>query len=159
MTRLKHSNFQNGIWRSSSVVVSRSVYSKKLGLYEKIFKQRSHSSSQMHKISPYIIIKASIKPIPVTLLLVLKFCLPVEIKFWKAPLRTTFKNLWSFQGKYLGWRSVLVKLLSLRFTVILLMILKLMVLQNHIMILWTLSGIFFPVIIFLLTFHSIYCST
>ena len=33
---------------------SCSIYSKNLKLYEKIFQQRSHSSVQMHKRSPYI---------------------------------------------------------------------------------------------------------
>ena len=66
-----------------------------------------------------------------TLLLILNIFLSVEIKFWKTPLRITFKNLRSFQGKYLWRSSILVKASSLRFTVILLMILKLMVLRNY----------------------------
>ena len=83
----------------------------------------------------YVIIKASIKTILVTLLLIIKLCLSVEINFWKTAMRITFKNLRSFQGKYLWRSSVLVIPLSLRFTVILLMILRLMVLRNFTMIL------------------------
>ena len=83
----------------------------------------------------YVIIKASIKTILVTLLLIIKICLSVEINFWKTAMRITFKNLRSFQGKYLWRSSVLVIPLSLRFTVILLMILRLMVLRNFTMIL------------------------
>ena len=37
----------------------------------------------------------------VTLLLILKICLSVEINFWKTPLKITVKNLRSFQGTYL----------------------------------------------------------
>ena len=71
-----------------------------------------------------------------TLLLTLKIFFSVDIRFWKTPSRITFKNLGSFQGKYL-WRSfVLVKLLSLRFTVVLTMISKIMILRNFIMILF-----------------------
>ena len=51
LTLLKHLNFQGNMWRLYS---NCSVYSKNLKLYEKIFQQRSHSSSQMRKISPYI---------------------------------------------------------------------------------------------------------
>ena len=83
----------------------------------------------------YVIIKASIKTILVTLLLIIKICLSVEINFWKTAMRITFKNLRSFQGKCLWRSSVLVIPLSLRFTVILLMILRLMVLRNFTMIL------------------------
>ena len=84
--------------------------------------------------SPVIIIKPSTKAILVTLLLALKIFLSVEIKSWKAPSTITF-NLGSFQGKYIWRSSVLVKPLSLRFTVILIMILKFMLLRNFIMIL------------------------
>ena len=69
----------------------------------------------------------------VTLLLILKICLSVEINFWKTPLKITAKNLRSFQGTYLWQSSILVKALYLRFTVIFLMILKLMVLRNFIL--------------------------
>ena len=79
----------------------------------------------------------------VTLLLILKICLSVEINFWKTPLKITVKNLRSFQGTYLWRSSILVKALSLRFTVIFLMILKLMVLRNFIIILSALTGNFF----------------
>ena len=53
----------------------------------------------------------------VALLLILKICLSVEINFWKTPLRITFKNLRSFQGKDVWRSSILAKVLSLRFTV------------------------------------------
>ena len=79
----------------------------------------------------------------VTLLLILEICLSVEINFWKTPLKITVKNLRSFQGTYLWRSSILVKALSLRFTVIFLMILKLMVLRNFIIILSALTGNFF----------------
>ena len=70
-----------------------------------------------------------------TLLLILKICLSVEIICWNTPLRIAFKNLRSFRGKYLWRSSILVKAFSLRFTVILLMILKPMVSRNFITIL------------------------
>ena len=69
-----------------------------------------------------------------TLLMALKMHLSVEIKFWKTPSRMTFKNLGSFQGKYLLLSYVLLKLLPLRFTVIIPRILKIMILRNFIMI-------------------------
>ena len=78
----------------------------------------------------------------VNLLLILKICLFVEIKFWNTPLRITLKNR-SFQDKYLWRSSILVKALCLRFTVILPMILKLMVLRNFVIILSALTGILF----------------
>ena len=84
----------------------------------------------------------------------IKICLSVEIDFWNAPLRITYKNIRSvFKAKY-SWRvSILVKVLSFRLTVILLMILKLMVLRNFIVILSALTGnFFFLVTLFLLTF-------
>ena len=90
----------------------------------------------------YKIIKASINTILVTLWLILKICLSAEINFWKTPLRITFKNLRSFQDKYLWRSSILVKALSLRFAVILLTILKLMVLRKFIIILSALTGNF-----------------
>ena len=62
-----------------------------------------------------------------TFLLTLKIFSFVEINFWKAPSRITFKNLEIFQRKYI---SVLFKPLPLRFAVSLLMILKLMILQT-----------------------------
>ena len=83
-----------------------------------------------------MIIKTSSKTILLTLLLILKTCLSVEINFWKTSLRITFKNLRSFQGKYLWRSSILIKALSLRFTVIFLMVLKFMVLRNFIIILF-----------------------
>ena len=82
-------------------IVFWSLCGKNLKLYEKIFQQRPHSSSQMHKISPYII--ASIKTILVTLLLILRTCLSIEINFWKTPLRITFKNLKIFKANICGW--------------------------------------------------------
>ena len=62
------------------------------------------------------------------LLLTLKISLSAVINFSKTPYKITFKNLVSFQGKYLWQSSFLVKPLSLRFAAILLMILKLMIL-------------------------------
>ena len=90
------------------------------------------------------------------LLLILKICLSVEINFWK----TTFKNLRSFRGKYLWRSSILVTSLSLRVTVFLIMILKFMVLRNFIKILSILTGKCFSLLltVFLLTFHSMYCT-
>ena len=80
--------------------------------------------------------------------------------YWHKFLEdTTENNFWkcqTFSSKYLRQSSILVEALSLRFTVILLMIL--MVLRNFIIILSALTGNFlFLVTIFLLTFHSIYC--
>ena len=61
-----------------------------------------------------------------TLLPTLKIFLSVEKKNWKTPSNKIYQNLRSFPGKNL-WRSyALSKALPLRFTVILLMILKLM---------------------------------
>ena len=65
-----------------------------------------------------------------TLLLTLKIFLSVEVIFLKTPSGITFKYLGSFQSKYLWRSSVLIKSLSLRFTVILLINLKLMILQT-----------------------------
>ena len=79
-----------------------------------------------------MIIQASIQTMQVTLMLILKICLSVEVNFWE--------NLQSFPGKYLWSSSILVQPLTLRFTVILLMILKLMI---SIMILSTLTVNFF----------------
>ena len=73
--------------------------------------------------------KASIEAILVTLFATLKIIISVEIKFWKTPFRIISQNL-SFQGKCLWWSSVLAKALSLQFAVILLIILKLIILQN-----------------------------
>ena len=95
----------------------------------------------------------------VTLLLILKICLSVEINFWKTPLKITVKNLRSFQGTYLWRSSILVKALSLWLTVNFLMILKLMVLRNFIInISLNWKPFFFLVAMFLLTFHSICCT-
>ena len=77
-------------------------------------------------------------------------------KFLEDTTENNFEKSQKFLGKYLWRSSILVKALSLRFTVILLMIL--MVLRNFIIILSALTGNFlFLVTIFLLTFHSIYC--
>ena len=54
--------------------------------------------------------------------------------FWKLTPRINSQNLGSFQEKYLRGSFVIVKPLPLRLTVILLMFLKLMILQNFIMI-------------------------
>ena len=56
------------------------------------------------------------------------FCCLLYITYWKTPFKITFKNLGNFQGKYLCRSSAVVK--PLRFTVILLLILKLMILRN-----------------------------
>ena len=94
--------------------------------------------------------------LPVTLLLILIICLFVDINFLEDTTENNFKKCQKFSGKYLWRSSILVKALSLRFTVILLMIL--MVLRNFIIILSALTGNFlFLVTIFLLTFHSICC--
>ena len=79
----------------------------------------------------------------VTLLLILKICLSVEVNFWKTPLKITVKNPRSFQCTYLWQSSILVKALSFQLTVNFLVILKLMVLLNFIIILSTLTGNFF----------------
>ena len=113
----KHLNFSGNIRRTVPRVVVCSFNSKILKLYEKVFQQRP-LLSHVHKNAPGIIIKASVEAILVTLLVTLKMLLSVEIKFWKAVSRTTFKNLRSFQGKYLWSSPVLVNLLPLRFTVI-----------------------------------------
>ena len=75
-----------------------------------------------------IIIKASVEVTIVTLLPTLKINVAVEIKFWKTPSRIISQNLRSFQGNCLWQNSVLA--LSLRFTVILLTILKFIFLRN-----------------------------
>ena len=93
----------------------------------------------------------------VNLLLILKICLFVEIKFWNTPLRISLKNP-SFQDKYLWRSSILVKALCLRFTVILLMILKLMVLRDFVIILSALTVFLFFLVTIFLTFHSVYCT-
>ena len=93
-----------------------------------------------------MIMGASIKAMLVTLLLIIKMCLSVEINFWKKPLRVTFKNL----------RTFLCKALSLQFAVILLKILELMVLQNSYIILSALTRDFFLVAIFLFSFNLLY---
>ena len=78
-------------------------------------------------------------------------------KFLEDTTENNFEKSQKFLGKYLWRSSILVKALSLRFTVILLMILKLKVLRNFIIILSALTGNFlFLVTIFLSTFHSIY---
>ena len=82
------------------------------------------------KICPDILIKASIEAILVTFLSTSKIFLSVEINFWKTPSRIISQNLGSFRGKCLLQSSILAKGLSLRFTVILLMILKLIILRN-----------------------------
>ena len=94
----------------------------------------------------------------VTLLLILKICLSVEINFWKTPLKITVKNLRSFQGTYLWRSSILVKALSLRFTVISLMILKLMVLRNFTIILSALTRNIFSCdyVLVNFSFHLLY---
>ena len=79
------------------------------------------------KDDPGIIIKASVEAILVTLLITLKMFLSVEVKFWKAVSRITFKNLGSFQGKYLWSISVLVNLMPLQFILIFPMILKILI--------------------------------
>ena len=61
-----------------------------------------------------------------TLLPTLKIFLSVEKKNWKTLSNKIYQNLRSFRGKYLWRSSALSKALPLRFTVILLMILKLM---------------------------------
>ena len=66
----------------------------------------------------------------VTLLRILKILFSIDIKFWKTPSTIFFQNLGSFQGKYLWPSSNLAEALSLRFTLILLMVLKIMILQN-----------------------------
>ena len=94
----------------------------------KKYSSKDLSLSHVHKNTPGIIIKLSIEAILVTLLVTLKIFLSVEIKFWKAVSRITFKNLGSFQGKCLWSSPVLVNLLPLRFTVIFPIILKIMIL-------------------------------
>ena len=79
-------------------------------------------------------IKPSVEATLGTLLSTLKIIASVEIKFWKTPSRITSQNLRSFQGKCPWWSSVLAKALSLRFTVMLFMILKLMILWNYIQV-------------------------
>ena len=87
MAQLLYSGFLFCLWQN-------------LEFYEKVFQQKSHSSSQMQEVSTYLVIKALIKTVLVTLLLILK-------------------------KVYLWWSSVLVKPLSLRFTVNLFIVLKL----------------------------------
>ena len=83
-------------------------------------------SRQVHGKSPDITIKATIEAMRVILLLTLKTFLSAVVNFWKTPSKITFRNLGSLQGEYL-WRCYfLVKLLPLRITSILPMILKLM---------------------------------
>ena len=77
-----------------------------------------------------------------TLLLTLKILSSVEISFWKASSGITFIN----RG------CALFELLWLRFTVILLMILKLMILLT----LARVTRKYFFLVTILLTFHSIY---
>ena len=54
-------------------------------------------------------------------------------KLWKPASRKTYQYLRNLQGKHLWWSFVTVKPVSLRFTVILLMILKLIILWNFIL--------------------------
>ena len=106
-------------------------------------------------------------------------CCLLYITYCKTPSKITFKNFGNFQGKYLLWSSVLVKLLL--FTVILILIMKLMILWNFIMIPWNIRLWFWSrrnlncihlnhcckkrenvfllwlYFYFLLNFHSIYC--
>ena len=135
MTLLKHLNSQGNILCSSSIVVFCSAYRKNLKLYEFYIPRKILPfQSNAWNISLYL---------EAVSLLIWKICLSVELNFWKTPLKITAKNLRSFQGTYLWRSSILVKALSLRFTVIFLMILKLMVLRNFIIILSALTGNFF----------------
>ena len=107
-----------------------------------MLQQRSHSSSQVHKIIFFWYYNKSINGGDTR-----HFIANVKIFFvyWNKFLDTiqiTFKNLGSFQGECLWRSSVLVKPLSLP----LLMILILMVLRNFMKILWTLT-IFFCFIV------------
>ena len=103
----------------------------------KKYSNKDISLSHVHKNTPDIIIKVSIKAILVTLLVTLKMLLSVEIKFWNAVSRMTFKNLGSFQDKCLWSSPVLVNLLPLRFTVTFTIVLKVVILGNF--IIWTMT--------------------
>ena len=59
--------------------------------------------------------------------------------YWRSLSRIISENLGSSGGKHLWWSSVLVKPLSLWFTINLLINFKLMVLWNSLMILWNLT--------------------
>ena len=135
MTLLKHLNSQGNISCSSSIVVFCSAYRKNLKLYEFYIPRKILPfQSNAWNISLYL---------EAVSLLIWKICLSVELNFWKTPLKITAKNLRSFQGTYLWRSSILVKALSLRFTVVFLLILKLKVLRNFIIILSALAGNFF----------------
>ena len=68
-----------------------------------------------------------------SLLAALKMFLFLEINS-ETTFQIISQNFESFQEKYLRWSSVIVKPLPLRFTVILFMFLKLLILWNVIMI-------------------------
>ena len=105
-----------------------SVYSKNLN-FTKIYSSKGRTlQDKCIKICPHILM--TIEAIRVTFLPTSKILLTVEINFWKTPSRMISQNLGSIQSRCLWPSSVLPKNLSLRFTVILLMILKLMILRN-----------------------------
>ena len=69
MAQLLYSGFLFCLWQN-------------LEFYEKVFQQKSHSSSRMQEVSTYLVIKALIKTVLVTLLLILKKSLSVvEFRF------------------------------------------------------------------------------
>ena len=134
---VKNSYLNVRIFREIYMAQYLSVYSENLK-FTKRYSSKYLTRRQVQdkfikiKISPDFIIKASIETIIVTVSPVLKifFSIEIEIRFWKTPFRIISQNLASFQGKYLWRISDLAKALSLGLTVILLMILKLMILQN-----------------------------
>ena len=134
---VKNSYLNVRIFREIYMAQYLSVYSENLK-FTKRYSSKYLTRRQVQdkfikiKISPDFIIKASIETIIVTVSPVLKifFSIEIETRFWKTPFRIISQNLASFQGKYLWRISDLAKALSLGLTVILLMILKLMILQN-----------------------------
>ena len=87
--------------------------------------------------------------------------LSIVSTFWKPPPRVTSQNLGNFQEKYLRRISVIVETLSLRFTEILLMLLKLMIFRNFIMsyeVLLLILVFSQPYYISISNIHNILCS-
>ena len=119
-----HSSSQGNTWGSSFIIVFCSVYSKNLKLYEKIFHQRSHSSSQVEKYLWYYNKSINWGDTNDFIANVENFFVCYD-KLLEDTIQNNFQKLWKFsrqKGKYLWWSSLPAKSLSLRFTPLLLMI-------------------------------------
>ena len=113
LLKIKHSNFQGNIWRSSFLVVFCSAYSKTWNFTKRYPSKDLTVQVKCIKNISWYYNKTINWGDTSDFVANIEFFFSAVINFWKTIYRITFKPLRSFQDKYLWWSSFLVKSLCI----------------------------------------------